>query len=258
MLKHHLAETHRLIARQAEEGPLNHTRQSHPRSRSDKTQGKPTDALAAAIGELSEANMLRLTHVALRVLRHREDSEDALQDGLLSAFTHLDQFRGQSKFSTWLHSIVVNAALVKLRKQKARPTASLDEMTASGGDMCRAMLIADKGPSSEERFARREQFHILAQAIETLPKTHRSAVRLCNIEGLTTAEAARKLGISVPALKTRLFRARWLISNHINLTYHHVRRRRRLAATTHARSLLDCSKNAFGRPDTGAFQCAAD
>jgi RNA polymerase sigma-70 factor, ECF subfamily len=237
---------------------LNHTKQRRPRSGRTKTQGKPTDALASALEEMSEANMLRLTHVALRVLRHREDSEDALQDGLLSAFTHLHQFRGQARFSTWLHTIIVNAALVKLRKQKARPTISLDDMAATRGDMCPPMQVADTSLSSEERFARHEQLHLLAQAIETLPKTHRSAVRLCNIEGLSTAEAARKLGISVPALKTRLFRARWLISNHINRTYSHPPVRRRLAATTHARSLLNCSKNAFGRADTGAFQCAAD
>ncbi len=209
------------------------------------------------VDALFEANLPRLTHVALRVLRHREDSEDAVQDGLLSAFTHLDQFRGQARFSTWLHSIIVNSALIKFRRQKSRPTTSLDEMTANDGEGCPALLIADSRPDSEQTYARREQFHMLADAIEHLPKIHRLAVRLCNIEGLRTEDAAQELGISVPALKTRLFRARWLIANHIRLT-HAKRQFGRRAASDQLQVPSDRTPNTFNRRQSDGFQCAAD
>lgn len=153
-----------------------------------------------------------LYQTALRLLGNPEDAEDALQDGLLSATRNFKRFEGRSKFSTWLTRIVINAALMRLRSQRARPTVSLDQEDPEQGDPTLGSRIADGRPGPEDGYARKERFEILERSLKTLPPALQSAVWLRDIEGLSTAEAARALGLSEGTLKSQLHRARSRLS----------------------------------------------
>src|SRR6266481_5727137 len=108
---------------------------------------------AQAIESLFGRYHRQLFQTALRVLGNAEDAEDALQDGLLSAYRNLKRFEGRSQFSTWLTRIVINAALMKRRSAKARPAVSLDE-THHEDELPAAERFADDGPTPEQKFAR--------------------------------------------------------------------------------------------------------
>lgn len=149
-----------------------------------------------------------LYQTALRLLGNPEDAEDALQDGMLSAVRNLERFEGRSKFSTWLTRIVINAALMRLRSQRARPAVSLDQEDPEQRELTLAGRLPDPAPGPEETCAREEQFEILQHSLKALPPPLRSAVWLRDVEGLSTAEAARALGLSEGTLKSQLHRAR--------------------------------------------------
>jgi RNA polymerase sigma factor (sigma-70 family) len=152
--------------------------------------------------------MPRLLRAAQQVLRDPQDSVDALQDGLLQAFRKLHQFQGRSKFSTWLHSIVRNAARTHLRQMRCRPHCSWEEELTSGDQTTVERLSVNPGPNPEEECARREMSRILREAAKKLPSRYRSAIELCDVQGADPRDAARRLGITQSALKTYLFRAR--------------------------------------------------
>jgi len=153
-----------------------------------------------------------LYQTAFRLLGNPEDAEDALQDGLLSATRNFKRFEGRSKFSTWLTRIVINAALMRLRSQRARPTISLEQEDPEQRDLTLGSRIPDTRPGPEEGYARKERSEILERGLESLPPALQSAVRLRDIEGLSTAEAARALGLSEGTLKSQLHRARSRLS----------------------------------------------
>jgi RNA polymerase sigma-70 factor (ECF subfamily) len=149
----------------------------------------------------------RLYRVALRKLGNPQDAEDALQDALLSAFKSIGQFRGQAQLSTWLTSIVLNSARMKLRSGFNRRMLSLDE-NYEEGQSAWADKLEDSAPDAEEVFRRTEAHETLKRLVEKLPARLHSAFRLCVFEGLSTREAALRLGIGQATLKARFFRAR--------------------------------------------------
>jgi RNA polymerase sigma-70 factor, ECF subfamily len=153
-----------------------------------------------------------LYQTALRLLGNPEDAEDALQDGLLSATRNFKRFEGRSKFSTWLTRIVINAALMRLRSQRSRPTISLEQEDPEQRDLTLGSRIPDGRLGPEDGYVRKERFEILERGLKTLPPALRSAVWLRDIEGLSTAEAARALGLSEGTLKSQLHRARSRLS----------------------------------------------
>lgn len=153
-----------------------------------------------------------LYQTALRVLGNPEDAEDALQEGMLSAVRNLKRFEGRSKFSTWLTRIVINAALMRLRSQRARPTISLEQEDLEQRDLTLASRLPDTRPGPEETYARKERFEILEDSLKSLPPALQSAVWLRDVQGLSTAEAARALGLSEGTLKSQLHRARSKLS----------------------------------------------
>jgi RNA polymerase sigma-70 factor (ECF subfamily) len=136
-----------------------------------------------------------------------EDAEDALQDGLLSAFRNLRRFEGRSQFSTWLTRIVINAALMRLRSKRAHPATSIDA-EANADEPLPAEKIADSSPSPEEIYASKEVREIFERNLEGLSPTLRSAIVLRDVEGLSTEEAAETLGVPEGTLKSQLHRAR--------------------------------------------------
>lgn len=149
-----------------------------------------------------------LFRVALRRLRNIEDAEDAVQDALLSAHKHIRQFEGRSKLSTWLTTIVTNVSLMKLRRRSQRETLSLDRDHEIDGTVLASEIIKDARPNPETICAQAEMDETLRRALLRLSPTQRSAIQLCELDGLSTREAADALGISKNTLKSRISRAR--------------------------------------------------
>jgi RNA polymerase sigma-70 factor, ECF subfamily len=155
-----------------------------------------------------------LFQTALRVLGNTEDAEDALQDGLLSAYRNLKRFEGRSQFSTWLTRIVINAALMRRRSAKARPAISLDEPPREE-ELPAAERFADSGPTPEQVFANTEIREMLSENLDRLSPLLRTAFVLREVEGYSTGEAARKLGVTENTLKARLWRARHQLAERL-------------------------------------------
>lgn len=155
-----------------------------------------------------------LFQTALRVLGNAEDAEDALQDGLLSAFRNLRRFEGRSQFSTWLTRIVINAALMRRRSAKARPAVSLDE-TPREDEMPATERFSDNRPNPEQVFAGTELREMIGANLEELSPLLRTAFVLREVQGYSTGEAARKLGVTENTLKARLWRARHQLAERL-------------------------------------------
>lgn len=149
----------------------------------------------------------RLYRLALRLLRSKEDAEDAVQDALLSAYRNLEAFEGRSLFSTWLTRIVVNAALVHMRRQRARPELFVEDV-APEERLWMANMLADSRPDPEQMYGSLEARKTVEEALDELSPAIRAAFRLRELQELSNQEAARAAGIHVGAFKSRISRAR--------------------------------------------------
>ena len=181
------------------------------------------------LNELLGNSAPRLFRVADCVLHNYHDSEDALQDGLLSALRHLDQFKGNSQFSTWLFSIIRNSALAKLRKRRAHVMVSMDDqLSEEDADLGALEVPADSRPDPERACAQAELSYLFARTLECLPANYRAIIRLCDIEGFSGKEAAQRLGLTVSALKAQHHRARLAIRESMGAHMAKRGRKRRL------------------------------
>jgi RNA polymerase sigma-70 factor (ECF subfamily) len=145
---------------------------------------------------------------AYRYLGDADNSEDAVQDALLSAYKHLDQFQGKAKMTTWLTSIVTNSALTQLRRRPRRPHLSLEERFTVEQEYRVSDRLADTKPSPENECIKSELHAYLMQFVTELPPMLRHAIQLRDLDGLTTSEAAHILGVPEGTVKARLSRAR--------------------------------------------------
>jgi RNA polymerase sigma-70 factor (ECF subfamily) len=162
---------------------------------------------AAAFTTLVNRYERKIYRLAKHITQNDEDAEDVLQEAFLKAYEHLDGFQGNSKFYTWIVRIAVNEALMKLRKRKGDRTVPLDEPVDTGEEMVtREIAVWEDNP--EQRYSREEMQELLDQAIQTLKPDFRTVFMLRDIEELSTEETAETLGISIPAVKSRLLRAR--------------------------------------------------
>jgi RNA polymerase sigma-70 factor (ECF subfamily) len=161
-----------------------------------------------ALEQIFSRHSPALFQTALRLVGTPEEAEDVLQEGMLNAFRNLRRFEGRSQFSTWLTRIVINAALMRLRSRRTRPTVSLDERLSTEDDATYAEQFADPGPNPEQIFAREEMRDILRRHLSRLSPVLRSAFLLRELQGLSTQEAAESLGVSEGTLKARLHRAK--------------------------------------------------
>ena len=166
-----------------------------------------------AFGELYDRHRLKIYRTVFRILRNEEDAEDAAQRSFQRAFTKLSKFRGDSTFSTWLTRIAINESLMMLRQRRANK-----HLFGSDSDedfeAC-AFGLPDKGPTPEETLVETELRTTVTQAISRLRKSLQIVVLLRDLQGLTSAETARRLGLSVAAVKARNFHARRYLRRHL-------------------------------------------
>src|ERR1700719_1039825 len=146
--------------------------------------------------------------IAQHITQNREDAEDVVQDAFLKAYEKLEQFQGNSKFYTWLVRIAVNESLMRLRKRRTGKMVSIDEdVETEDGSVPRD--LADWAPDPEQNYTQSELQKILEKTIKGLPPGFRVVFELRDVQGLSTEDTADALGLSVPAVKSRLLRARF-------------------------------------------------
>jgi len=160
----------------------------------------------AAFEHLVKANRARLVAVARRILPEEQDAKDAVQDAFIAAFRSIQHFKGESRLSTWLHRVAVNACLLRLRTRRRRPEHSL-------GDAHWEALAAPQSANAEQCLQERDDIQRVRSALETLPERHRRILVLRDLEERNTRETAAALSISPGAVKTRLHRARLALRN---------------------------------------------
>ncbi len=168
----------------------------------------------AAFEELVNRYERKIFRLAHNITQNREDAEDVMQDAFLKSFEHLGDFQGDSRFYTWLVRIAVNEALMKLRKRRPNQV-SLDEPVESEEDLL-PREVQDWGPTPEQRYAQTELQRILSEVIGELDPAFRIVFVLRDVEELSTEETAQLLGLSVPAVKSRLLRARLKLRLRLN------------------------------------------
>jgi RNA polymerase sigma-70 factor (ECF subfamily) len=173
---------------------------------------------AAAFEELVSRYERKIFRLTMNITRNREDAEDAMQDAFLKSYSHLKTFQGDSRFYTWLVRIAANEALMRLRKRRPNQF-SLDEPIEGDEDLMPREL-QDWGPGPEQRFAQTEMREILSSVIDELEPDYRTVFVLRDIEELSTEDTASTLGISVPAVKSRLLRARLKLRQKLDRYFH--------------------------------------
>src|ERR1700733_12865 len=161
----------------------------------------------APFGELCERHKKRVSCVTRRIIRNREDAEDAAQECFLNAFVHLKTFDGRSQFATWLTRIAINAALMKLRKNRKAREVPIDEPNPSSEPVAQREFRYD-APDPEESCSLGERKRIVKSAISSLRPRARDVVELIHLQEHSISETAKILGISTGAVKTRMFHAK--------------------------------------------------
>jgi RNA polymerase sigma-70 factor (ECF subfamily) len=170
-----------------------------------------------AFRTLVTAHGARMLNVARRYLRDEGHAQDAVQDAFMSAFRAIQSFKGDSRLSTWLHRIVVNAALMKLRSQQRKPEEPIADLLPKFLDDGHfADPPKEWHEGAEEALARAEVRELVRGEIQELPDSYRSVLMLRDIEELDTGETARLLEISPNAVKVRLHRARQALRERLN------------------------------------------
>jgi len=173
---------------------------------------------AAAFEELVNRYESKIFRLTRNITGNQEDAEDAMQEAFLKAYSHLQDFHGNSRFYTWLVRIAANEALMRLRKRRPNQI-SLDEPVEGTEDLMPREL-EDWGPSPEQGYAQAEMQGIRADFIEKLAPEFRMVLVLRDLEELSTQETAEALGISVPAVKSRLLRARLKLRERLSRFFH--------------------------------------
>ena len=175
---------------------------------------------AAKAGDISAFESLvnryerKIFRLAQHITQNTEDAEDVSQEAFLKAYEHLGEFQGNSRFYTWLVRIAVNQALMKLRKRRTKEVSLDEDIETEENSMPRD--VEDWGPSPEERYSQEELARILSQVIGELDPAFRVVFQLRDVDELSTEETAEAMGISVPAVKSRLLRARLKLREKLN------------------------------------------
>lgn len=169
---------------------------------------------SAAFESLVMPHWSALLRVTERILRNREDAEDAVQNALLDAFRNLNRFQGRSRFSSWLTRIAINAALMGLRATRRGPAISLDEVFESGETQPRIHLV-EMRPNPEEEYLSKESYGLLQKGLKKLSPLHIEILQLLSTQELSVNDAACFLKVPVGTVKARLHRARAKLTRHV-------------------------------------------
>src|ERR1700730_10856821 len=189
---------------------------------------------SAAFEFLCKQSATMVFRVARRMMRNNEDAEDVLQQSFQQAFIHLNTFNGASRFSTWLSRIAINAALMKLRKKQHLWDVSLDE-SDEDEQSSPGLDLEDQGLNPEQLYAQTERQRILFEAMNELTPGTRKAIELRELDERSGEETARIMGISVSAVKARVFHGRRKLRERLK---HYIGPSWASAGPFHARSLL--------------------
>lgn len=173
-----------------------------------------------AFGELCQRHSHTLRGQILRIVRHHEDAEDVFQETLLNAFRHLDSFRGTCKFQTWIVRIGINCSLILLRKRKSRSWLSA-EVSLGDSPWCDGSAVPDTSPTPEQVCVKEQVRQLAAHSVAQLRKDLRCLVERHYGDGCSVSDIALDLGISIPAAKARIHRARRLLRAHVERRLSH-------------------------------------
>jgi RNA polymerase sigma-70 factor (ECF subfamily) len=168
----------------------------------------------AAFEQLVEHYERRAFRLAWKITRNHEDAEDVVQNAFAKAFQNLPDFRGDSRFYTWLVRITVNEALMKIRRRHSNEV-SIDESKHADGTS-HPIEIEDQAANPEQWYSQHEVQRILAATVNDLEPGYRAVVQLRDVEGLSTEQTAQALDLSSSAVKTRLQRARTKLRESLN------------------------------------------
>jgi RNA polymerase sigma-70 factor (ECF subfamily) len=160
-----------------------------------------------AFETLFKRHRQKILRVVLRYAHVREDAEDIVQQSFQNAFVYLHKFEGKSSFSTWLTRIAINESLMLLRHGRALREVSVDDHSEAEGNAA-SLEMPDSSPDPEASYLRRERAQILSETLGNLRPGMRKAIELRELAELSTEETARRMGVSVGAVKSRLFHAR--------------------------------------------------
>ena len=170
---------------------------------------------SAAFEILCKQSANTVFHIARRIMRNNEDAEDVVQESFQQAFIHLKRFNGDSRFSTWLSRIAINAALMKLRKTHRLWEVSLDESVETEQPSSH-VEVQDQGLNPEQLYAQKERQRILSEVMNDLTPGMRKAIELRELGERSTEETAQIMGISVTAVKARVFHGRKQLRERLN------------------------------------------
>ena len=155
-----------------------------------------------------------LLRVTQRILRNREDAEDAVQTAFLDAFRNLNGFHGRSRFSSWLTRIAMNAALMRVRVSRRKRETSIDEVAEAGGAQSKFHPVETR-PNPEQQYLSKEGRDLLARGLKKLRPLDVEILHLRSVQELSAKETARILELPVGRVKSRLHRARTKLANHV-------------------------------------------
>ena len=172
---------------------------------------------ARAFEVLVNRHERRMFSVALRITRNKEDAEDVVQQSFQKTFVHLNSFLGRSSFSTWLTRVATNEAIMLLRNRGSRAVL-LDDMDQTE-DVAALLEVPDLSPDPETNYSRLEWGRILSSAVNELPRRTRRAIQLRELDERSTEETARIMGVTVGAVKARVFQGRRKLRERLK---HHV------------------------------------
>ena len=208
---------------------MSHERNDVANIKSSFVAGKEPILLASAKGGDSAAfESLVMPHrdallrVTWRILRNREDAEDAVQTAFLDAFRNLNNFQGRSQFSSWLTRIAMNAALMRLRVNRREPKTSLDEVSETDADQARFHPVETR-PNPEQEYMSNEGRDLLEKGLKRLKPLYVEVLRLHSLQELSAKEAAEILEVPVGTVKARLHRARVQLIRHSRSMLKHKR-----------------------------------
>jgi len=187
----------------------------HPRKANDEvlvTEAKDGDQHAFV--ELCDRYGFRLKQRIFRIVRNQEDTEDVFQETLMRAYEHLNGFRGNCNFHTWITQIAINTALMLLRRRRTRSETGF-EIVGEGGETIDFWEIPDPSPDPEQLYLRRQTSQMLRNAVTRLPSKFRQIVEHFHGSELKVSDAAQALGLKEGAAKSRLLRARALLRRRL-------------------------------------------